>query len=417
MAYFLGINEINKVKESSLDDNLTCLAQYDVTNNFMREAHFCDSRVTVKNHSIIFQTKRKVHKLLYSGKLPSHNVATELLESHNEIKVSWKNRIKVKVYEKKNTLLSISNNDDDDSMEFDNGKKFIRFDHEFSEIESTYFSDDYIVIATGNFKICEEYNEQEKRPNYLILFKIIERNEQKILMEVCRSNLNERFQNINNVQKLKINKNLPSKLLIIMQTITSYSPVVATFDMNTLQFSSAINLSYTENLLKFFYTYQKILKEMIIVFEHNDLILHIIRESSDHKLYIYKKILLTDMIDKDDTDICDLSICNNRNNEIILFCNTWGKDDTKRSVLVYELVNDRMYRKLCISGRDQLPNVILFFNTTGEEIFLKEENKLNVFVYKSQVRSLKGICQLVVNDQYTNEQLKQLSLPKYIFNK
>jgi len=192
-------------------------------------------------------------------------------------------------------------------------------------------------------------------------------------MEVCRSNLNERFQNINNVQKLKINKNLPSKLLIIMQTITSYSPVVATFDMNTLQFSSAINLSYTENLLKFFYTYQKILKEMIIVFEHNDLILHIIRDSSDHKLYIYKKILLTDMIDKEDTDICDVSICNNRNNEIILFCNTWGKDDTKRSVLVYELVNDRMYKKLCISGRDQLPNVILFFNTTGEEIFLKEE--------------------------------------------
>jgi len=101
MAYFLGINEINKVKESCLDDHLTCLAQYDVTNNFMRETHFCDSRVTVKNHSIIFQTKRKVHKLLYSGKLASHNVATELLESHNEIKESWKNRIKVKVYEKK----------------------------------------------------------------------------------------------------------------------------------------------------------------------------------------------------------------------------------------------------------------------------------------------------------------------------
>jgi len=158
--------------------------------------------------SIIFQDEREVQKFFYSGKLPSHTGAIEFLESYNEIKVSWKKRITVEVHDKKFTLLSISNNNNDNNIEFDNGKKFIRFDHEFSEIESTYFSEDYIAIATGNFKICEKYNTytQEKRPNYLILFKIIEKNEQKILMEVFRSNLNERFPNVENVQKLKINK-------------------------------------------------------------------------------------------------------------------------------------------------------------------------------------------------------------------
>jgi len=197
---------------------------------------------------------------------------------------------------------------------------------------------------------------------------------------------------------------------------SGYSPVVATFDMNTLQFSSAINLNYTGNLLKFFYTYHNILEEMIIVYEHDALIIHIIRESSEHKLYIYKKILLTDKMK--DYFVYGVEICNNRNSEIILFCNTTGTDDKRESVLVYELVNDRVYKKLCINGRDQLIHYFtLFFNTTGEEIFLKEENKLNVFVYKSQVRSLKGICQLVVTDQYTNEQIKQFSLPKYIFKK
>lgn len=133
MAYFLGINEINKVKESCLDDNLTCLAQYDVTKE-ARKCFWWDGRVTVKNKSIIFQDEREVQKFFYSGKLPSHTGAIEFLESYNEIKVSWKKRITVEVHDKKFTLLSISNNNNNNNMEFDNGKKFIRFDHEFSEI-------------------------------------------------------------------------------------------------------------------------------------------------------------------------------------------------------------------------------------------------------------------------------------------
>jgi len=410
MAYFLGINEINKVKESCLDD-ITCIAQYNVSTEVYES--FYDSKVTVENHSIICQDENVVRKLLYPGKLPSHTVAIELLEFYNEINASLKNRIKVEVHEKKFTLLSICG--DDNYMEFDNGETFVRFDHEFSEILPPDINDDYIAIVTGDFKICYKYVTKEKRPNYLVLFKIIEKNERKILVEVFRSNLNERFQNIENVIQIKINKKLPSKLLLFMET-SDISPVVATVDMNTLQFSTAINLNCTERNVLFFYTYHNILKEIIIVFDVQTLIIHIIRESVEHNLYIYKQTLLKHRLNKDDF-IYDVSICNNRTNEIILFCNTIGTDEKIR-VLVYELVNDKLYKKLCINGREQfIEDIAIFTDTTGEEIFLAAENKLNVFVYKSQVRSLKGICQLVVNDQYTNEQLKKINLPKNIFNK
>jgi len=102
------------------------------------------------------------------------------------------------------------------------------------------------------------------------------------------------------------------------------------------------------------------------------------------------------------------SLCNNRNNEIILLCATDMDEEEE-----VEIDEERfMILKICVSYIN-VP-LEIFFNHTGEEIFIVKDNTLSVFVYKSHVKSLKQTCQMIVLDQYTSEQLNQMDLPKNI---
>jgi len=170
----------------------------------------------------------------------------------------------------------------------------------------------------------------------------------------------------------------------------------------------------------FYYFYHNILKDVVIIVDnhhcHHSMV-YVLKVSLDNCLYIYKSATVPMVIGY------GFSLCNNRNNEILLLCaedmDGYERVEIEEEVfyanvhfLAHDILKEKLYKRLCVSYIN-VPMEI-FFNRTGEEIFIVKDNTLSVFVYKSHVRSLKQICQIIVLDQYTSEQLNQMDLPKNI---
>jgi len=141
--------------------------------------------------------------------------------------------------------------------------------------------------------------------------------------------------------------------------------------------------------------------------------LYIIKESNKNCLYISKESSVP--LPKGYI-IPEINLCNNRNNEIILFIHNSIKSEFGDMSIILSF--DVLLGKTCKTFH-QFNNTLgfdrdVFFNSTGEEIFVKQGNRLEIYVYKSKVRSLKQTCQILVWEQYSSEQLDRMNLPKYL---
>jgi len=340
---------------------------------------------------------------------------------------TWGDCIKLKKVEDKYTLLSICNNvriRNKTSMMFDNGVEVIKFNDKLDEVQAIKLINNHLLaIVVGKNAYRCQLLQQPEGPSYFILIKINDKD--NTLTEVYRkklSNILPKFE----YAKIIYDVNVPSKLLIITEKLASH--VMISFNMDDLQFSSSLVLKKTECFAwdNIFYCYNNILKDLIIFVDAENFMVNIIRETLDgSKLYIYKNTFL-----KMPSEICSInnvSCCNNRRNEIILSFNAGvyiKKDHESDTVLMYDVLKDQLHTKLCdIDGGEINSEVLFFFNQTGEEIFMAEENEeldeysLSVYVYKSKVQHLKTLCQIVMMDRYSNEQLQHMKLPKYIFKK
>jgi len=406
----------------------------------MTEADFnslWNDKVYVYNHAILCQEEEEdlVKKIFYREKLPqSPHTDIEfagnniVLDSIYESNISSKNRIKLKTIDDKATLLSIHSDDTEgENMQFENGEfdmeYGILFNHKFNEIVAAKSNESYLAIVTGNLEVKHKDDcwifKVEKRPNYFILIKVIPTNESKSisLTEVFRINLDECFPNLK-VVKIQFNTNLSPKLLLIAENeICDY---LISFDVQTLQFSSPLKINECLHFSRHevFYFYDHILKDIIIFMDNINYVVYIVKQSLQNVLYIYKKNKVT--LPDSYNIIYNTYACNNRNNQIILFFIAQIEEEVteKLSIFVYNVFNNEIYGKLCdINGDESSP---MFFNSTGEEILVAEKNEsddyvLNVFVYKSKLRSLKTMCQMVVLQQYSKKQLHKMSLPKNMF--
>jgi len=195
-----------------------------------------------------------------------------------------------------------------------------------------------------------------------------------------------------------------------------------TFNTKSLQLSSLLDVKECFEIMPYncFYSYSNILKDVIILVDDFAKVVFVVRESMENDLYIYKHISLERYgEDHLQYSINQASCCNNRSNEIILFFNAEIPDEfgDKVPILVYyDILDGKKYQKVVdFNGNDINLNVPIFFNKTGEEIYVTdEERQLNIFVYKSKVRSLKKICQLLVSVYYSEERLKLMILPRLI---
>jgi len=175
-----------------------------------------------------------------------------------------------------------------------------------------------------------------------------------------------------------------------------------------------------------FYTFNNILQDLIIAYDREHQIVYVIRQSSDSRLLVYNKITLSNKYPRKKlVHIENVYCCNNRDNEIILFLKL---DGLKEHIVSFDVLNLKIHKNIFRIDENKVCDadvtVVMFFNPTGEEIFIVEKNQvgpydhcedlLSIFVYKSKVKSLKEICRMTVYLQYTREQLKHMNLPKFI---
>jgi len=139
-----------------------------------------------------------------------------------------------------------------------------------------------------------------------------------------------------------------------------------------------------------------------------------VKESIHHCLYHHN----TDLISLPyGFEIEEIFCCNNRNNDVIFYIYAEHNDVDDACIFIYDVLRGKIsIKNLCNPNGDQICLINpIFFNPTGEEVFiLQNRNKLNVFVYKSKVKCLKEICQVIVLQQYPMEQFMQMNLPKGI---
>jgi len=194
-----------------------------------------------------------------------------------------------------------------------------------------------------------------------------------------------------------------SNLLLVWKCYTG-TFYLLTFNIKTLKFSSLLELNRCkENRNSFYkvcYYHSNILQDVIIFMEEG--IVYIVKESMDNHLYIYKKISLPEW-----NMLENIFCCHNRNNEIILFIDAFTIElgEVGKIVALYDVLNGKT-RQILFNYPDPFdPNSKIFFNRTGEEIFIVHKNQLDKYVYKSKVRSLKRTCQILVLEQYSSEEL------------
>jgi len=436
MGYFLGIEEINKINTSNLDE-MKCITRYNSTEENCLNFRHSNSKITVQKNTIVCQKENNVTKYLYLGKLSSAT-CNQYLPVYKSHETSWRDRIHFDIVDNRETLLYVRDDSKDENMLFVNGMEFLRLNYVFNEITEVQFFNNYLVIVTRN--MSDSRNNVEAVQGF-ILIQIIPKsdNEDERLVEVFQTNLNNILHSPTKVVgKIRFNS---SKILLLLR---SYSNIfLMTFNIRTLQFSSLLELSNCMNILfnNLFYCSSNILQDLIIFVDTVAGIVYIVKESIENRLYIYKEstILLPEGYTIED-DIKNVYCCNNRNNEIILFIDVLIEsrfagveladeefadqefadqefpDELYQFRVItfyYDILNDKTCKILDRFSNDAIMSSI-FFNRTGEEIFVSNKNQLDIYVYKSQVRSLKRTCQLLVLQQYSSEQLKKLNLPKYL---
>jgi len=306
-------------------------------------------------------------------------------------------------------LLYIHDKSNRKNLLFHNKSEFLRLNYVIKAINQIIFYNNYLAIVT--------IVNTKEHPTYgFILINVIPNsggNEDR-LVEVFQTNLNE-IPSLSHVDRIIFNQSKlliiifnQSKLLLLFDSKPNF--FFMTFNIKTLQFSDLLKLGRDNHFCyNVFYCYSNILQDIIIYVDGTSGIVYTVKESNENCLYVYRAISLAI---PGNYLITNILLCNNRNNEIILF------------IKIFELggvaSDDVLNGKTC---KKDLNNPIgfgssIFFNPTGEEIFIVNNHQLimDVYVYKSKVRSLKRACQILVLEQYSSEQLNLMNLPKNLLH-
>ena len=111
---------------------------------------------------------------------------------------------------------------------------------------------------------------------------------------------------------------------------------------------------------------------------------------------------------KYEKEVHGVPICvSNRANQLLLFYVNRG------NIAVYDLFDTTNNTLLSIPT--DAGTLKLYFNKTGEEIYVRKDFEIYIYLYKSIFKSLVLHCASVVKKTYTKSQLIEMRLPKHLY--
>jgi len=414
MEYFLGKEEFSKINESNFNE-IKCISRYNITEEDF--SNFSSAKITVENNTIICRNEDFFTKFSYLGSLPSTST------SYTTYETSLEERVIFNVVKHQYTLLYVRDKSKTNNILFDNGMKYLRINFVCNKITEIEFYNSYLVIVTRNIEKSKNKRRRLEGPPALgfILIKFIPKSDNEdMLVEVFKTNLYDlpSLNLLSNLYIVTIIFNL-SKILLMLENDANV--FLMTFNIKTLKFSSLLKFNKCKGVNnlhpRVFYCYSNILQDVIIYVDVVRGIVYIVKESTENGLYIFNKTCLPISGGNILRKIC---CCSNRNNEIFLLINSFIENEFGNMEsdipFYYDVLNSRTCKLFHQFNKPLGIDAEVFFNPTGEEIFVVDENQLEIYVYKSKVRSLKRACQILVWEQYSSEQLNLMNLPKYLLH-
>jgi len=397
MEYLLGKDVIRKTEESDLN-KIKCVAELDF--NF-------DS-----DYLSLYKSLTNDYSIICNGTIRDISLKENVLEIC-KAKICYLANC---TYRRQNKAYFCFNGSCSHNENID---QYIEFNQNITRTTHVEYSNDYLVLIAEFKKRSDQYDDRFTDRCFLLCRIIHSGSDEIQLKEVFRKMFDS---SINHYKICKVIFNASSQnVLLIMQKETS--AYLMTFDIETFQFTVKPWLVdgsfsiFTRKHWVFSYCYHNILKEIIIIVDRASKLVLIIKDTKENGIYLYKKSKINEdmnIIHRQITSFCSV---NRSNNIVIYFKNGVRGGSNVCNILPYDVLKGKIYDPLCYNNRTEFEaSDGVFFNQSGEEIFVtkEDEHKLCVFVYKSNVNSLKYICQMIVLQQYTKEQLNQMSLPKYI---
>lgn len=193
MDYFLGINEINKVNETNLDEIKCIYTRYKINDYDRRFFDFSHAEINIENNTIVcrYDSINQVVKHIYPGKLESGSDIN--LPSYKSHEISWKRRVHFDIIEDKDTLLYIRNKSSRRNLLFHNESEFLRLNYVVKAINQIIFYNNYLAIVTRYIKTQRTRRKTEVPPiHHFIIIKVIPKSDNEFgLVALFQTNLNE----------------------------------------------------------------------------------------------------------------------------------------------------------------------------------------------------------------------------------
>ena len=265
---------------------------------------------------------------------------------------------------------------------------------------------------------------QNKTEFLLLIFQIKAQGDGYKVEEICRDSIKDYISKGGKVEQLLFNEQQDVILLHAINR-TDYSEgklgCFLIYDINCRIITQKLGVDETQDMFFGLYFLHQPSSEEDLIFAHSiSSDMNVFVRSKNHDLKFLTSLKTNHVFD--DSSCAKYWLNNNTcfknwNNQFLLFL--LDKTDT---LTVYDIFGKsnaaiipcRRRPRYCCTISSYFGTKINF-NKTGEEIYIWDDVKLRVYVYKPFPKSLAYLCGLAVSKTFSSFQLKEMNLPKYLY--
>lgn len=226
-------------------------------------------------------------------------------------------------------------------------------------------------------------------------------------VEITRINLEEHVDGQFDIEDMVFNETEERVLFQVKKLSNSPSLILLLYDIKTKSIEQIITAFENPEECKVYFVDNINCKGGIIVavsYNSNEIRVYIKNNQRDYR--IFKSFSFE--FDNALPPHTYLPYCiSNRDNQILFF------QVNQSNVIVYDLFDTSNKTVLPISADKKL--LYLYFNETGEEVYIYDKEKIYIYLYRSMFKSLVSQCVSVVRKTYTKSQLTEMRLPRQLY--